>query len=629
MDEPNTPAPRRGTESDADLSGLFRDARPRRLLTDDDPTEVRPRTRETLWRADDAPHATQSAASQRTSLDDFLREDDNPAPEHADVEKTTASSSQPGFRRTVLFTILSTLIPGLGLVGSRQKANRWLGGLVALGFVGATIAGVVFFTSRVKPDPDESFISAAASAAVGLASGRGVLHIATALLIGMGLLWVALIVMTHVATRSNAVSQGKRLAGAILVGVLSLAVAAPVAVGAAYSQVLASTLSKTFGSDNEVVSGSKPTLDGSGENPFGDLKRLNIMLIGSDLDEGRIASGVKESSGFRTDTVMLASVDTTTGATTLIQIPRNLQYTPFPEGSEMAKEFPDGFRGEGDPAEWHFNAIWERIDRDYPHLFAGQTYRGAEALKQGVEGITGLPVHYFLLLNIDGLRNLIDAMGGVTVNINERLPMGGNSENRRAKDWLEVGANQHLNGDQGLWYARSRWSTSDYSRMERQSCLIKAITDQANPTTLLTRFEAIAGASSDMVLTDIPQHMLEALTDLALKTQKQKMLRLAFTMGKNGYSYQNPDFDAMRAYVEETIDQSTTEPTAAPTPAPTSDGTSSDTPDDTGNEDDADNPDDNTEDDSTDDASTEPENADDGNGAEDIADACAFNPKEE
>ena len=598
MDEPNTPAPRRGTESDADLSGLFRDARPRRLLTDDDPTEVRPRTRETLWRADEASHATQSATSQRTSLDDFLREDDDPAPEQSDVEDTTASSSQPHFRRTVLFTILSTLVPGLGLVGSRQKANRWLGGLVALGFVGAAIAGVVFFTSRVKPDPDESFISAAASAAVGLASSRGVLHIFTALLICAGLLWVALIVMTHVATRSKALSQGKRLAGAFLVGVLSLAVATPVAVGAAYSQVLASTLNKTFGSDNDVVSSSKPTLDGSGDNPFGDLKRLNIMLIGSDLDKRRIASGVKESFGFRTDTVMLASVDTTTGATTLIQIPRNLQYTPFPEGSEMAEEFPDGFRGEGDPSEWHFNAIWERTDRDYPHLFEGQTYRGAEALKQGVEGITGLPVHYFLLLNIDGLRNLIDAMGGVTVNINERLPMGGNSENRRAKDWLEVGANQHLNGDQGLWYARSRWSTSDYSRMERQSCLIKAITDQANPTTLLTRFEAIAGASSDMVLTDIPQHMLESLTDLALKTQKQKMLRLVFTMGKNGYSYENPDFETMRAYVQEAIN-GPTEPTAAPTP--------SEEPDDTdkGN------------------------SKNNGNGAQDVADACAFNPKED
>lgn len=629
MDEPNTPAPRRGTESDADLSGLFRDARPRRLLTDDDPTEARPRTRETLWRADEAPHGSQSAASQRASLDDFLREDDAPPPEQPTPEKTAAkaTTAQQPFRRTVLFTILSTLVPGLGLVGSRQKANRRLGAIVALGFVGLTVASIVFFTTRVKPDPGESFIAAAASTAVGLASGRGVLHIATALLIGMGLLWVALIVMTHIATRSKAISQGKRLVGAILVGVLSLAVAAPVAVGAAYSQVLAATLSKTFGSDNDVVSNSKPTLDGTGENPFGDLKRLNIMLIGSDLDERRIASGVKESSGFRTDTVMLASVDTTTGATTLIQIPRNLQYTPFPEGSEMAEEFPDGFRGEGDPAEWHFNAIWERTDRDYPHLFEGQTYRGAEALKQGVEGITGLPVHYFLLLNIDGLRNLIDAMGGVTVNINERLPIGGNSENRRASDWLEVGANQHLNGHEGLWYARSRWSTSDYSRMERQSCLIKAITDQANPTTLLTRFEAIAGASSDMVLTDIPQHMLESLTDLALKTQKQKMLRLAFTMGKNGYSYENPDFEAMRSYVQETIDMQETidEPTAAPQPSPTSGGA----PDNTGDEEDAENPDDTPEDESEGEAPENTGNTDDGNGAQDIGDACAFNPKQE
>lgn len=612
MEESNGAAPRRGATDEADFSGLFRDVRPRRLLTDDDATEVRPRTRDTLWRADDAGREGGESSSDASLLDGLLREDE---PEEGSAAETHTNSSatedseqqrsKPGFGRTILCTFLSTFLPGLGLVGSRQKTTRWIGALVTLGFVGLAVAGAALFASRVKPDEGESFISAAASAAVGVASGRGMLHIATVLLVAVGLLWVALIVATHIATRPRNITQGKRLVGSVLVGILSLAVAAPVAVGAAYSQVLAATLHKTFPTGGEVVSNSKPNID-DGPNPFGDLKRLNILLIGSDLDAGRIASGVKDRSGFRTDTVMLASVDTTTGRTALIQIPRNLQHTPFPEGSEMAEEFPDGFRGEGEEAEWYFNAIWERVDRDYPHLLEGQTYPGAEALKQGVEGITGLPVHYFLLLNIDGLRNLIDAMGGVTVNINERLPMGGSSSNPGATwGYLEVGADQHLDGIEGVWFARSRWMSDDYSRMRRQSCLIKAITDQANPGTLLTRFEAIAGASSDMVMTDIPQEILEPLTDLALKTQKQPMERLAFVPGQNGYSYADPDFETMRQHVQDLINPPTTapSPSASPAASPSSEPSPSAEP--------------------SDDDAKEPKD-----GAQNVADACAFNPKQ-
>lgn len=612
MDEPNDAIPRHGAESSDDFPGLYRDARPRRMISEDYESFPAPaRTSETIWRADDD---SPSAQRNDSLLDGILRNEtdddhDDDQSRHREPSATT-EIQQPRFRSTIWYTILSTLLPGLGLVGSRRKPLRWVGVVVACSFVVLAGLGVVFFASRVHPDEGEGFLPAAASAAVGLASSRGVLHIATVLLIVLGLLWVAFIVGTHLATRPPKISTGKRFFGAVLVAVLSLAIASPIAVGAAYSQVLATTLNKTFATSKKVVSKSKPTFKQEDPNPFGDLKRLNILLIGSDLDTVRIERGVKDKYGFRTDTIILASVDTTTGETTLIQIPRNLQHTPFPEGSEMAQEFPDGFTGPGEEVEWHVNTIWEHVERDYPHLFEGQTYPGAEALKQGIEGITGLPVHYFLMLNIDGLRNLIDAMGGVTVNINERLPMGGNSENPEATSgWLEVGPNQHLNGRQGLWYARSRWSTSDYSRMERQSCLIKAITDQANPGTLLTRFEAIAGASSDMVLTDIPQEILEPLTDLALKTQKQPMKRLAFTMGHNGYSYENPDFEEMRAAVDETINP----PAPSAKPAQSSSATASSSASAKPSSDE------------TDSKTTDSKSQQDG--SQDLGDACAFNPK--
>ena len=59
-------------------------------------------------------------------------------------------------------------------------------------------------------------------------------------------------------------------------------------------------------------------------------------------------------------------------------------------------------------------------------------------------------------MNIDGLFGLIDAMGGVTVNVNGRIPMAGNSEGKTPTGWLEPGPDQHLDAYQAMWYARSR-----------------------------------------------------------------------------------------------------------------------------------------------------------------------------
>lgn len=602
MDQTEDKRPRRARASSSYLRDVYRDSKPRRVyIEDDDATTLRPRVQETLWRADahapvPPPRPDGSDVAARSLPPS--REDVLPAERPAHAEPSEDPATTPGFGSTVGYTLLSTIIPGLGLIGSRQRGVRWVGVGIAAACTATVAAAAVVFSRRVHPDPGEHWLHAAASAAVGVISGRGALHVLTVVIAAVALLWVALIAGTHIVTRARNASGGKRVVGAALVAVLSLAVAAPLAVGANYAQVLAASLAKTF--TGNVVSDSQPTLATQTGNPFKDIPRLNILLLGSDLDESRREQYDKMGWGFRTDSIILASIDTTTGETALIQIPRNVPRTPFPEGSEMAKQFPDGWRGDGDPAEWYVNTIWEKASVDYPDLFKGQTYPGAEALKQGVEGITGLKVHYFLMLNIDGLRNLVDAMGGVTVNINERLPMGGSSKNQGATwGWLEPGPNQHLDGLRALWYARSRWSTDDYSRMQRQSCLIKAITDQANPGTLLTRFEAIAGASSDMVHTDIPPDALEALTNLALKTQRTPMKRLVFVNGSNGYNQADPDFDVMHERVAALIN-----PPAKPSTTPS--------------------------------ASTDPGDAEpspsasstkkSNEGSQDIADACAYNP---
>lgn len=470
-----------------------------------------------------------------------------------------AYRTEPSLRRSLGLTVVSTLVPGLGLMGARQGALKALGLTTAL----AALAGGIYLASWAATNTTQAAL---------LAVSPGFLATASVALIVLGLVWVMLITLTQVSTRPRRLSVGRRAVGAVLVTALAFGVAAPSAIGARYARDQMLLVDKVFTTGvDEVKSSTRPTLEASqGTDPFANIPRINILLLGADGSAAR-ADNVEQYS-VRTDTIMLASIDTATGATTLIQIPRNLQYTPFPEGSEMAEAFPRGFRGEPE-GDWYINSIWAHTELGYPDLFAGSTYRGAEALKQGVEGVTGLKVDYFVMLDIDGIQNLIDAMGGVTVNINQRLAIGGNSEGKRPSGYLEPGPDQHLMGYEAMWYARSRLDYSDYDRMARQSCLVGAIIKQANPTTMLTRYEAIAAASSRMVVTDIPQRDLAEIVELALRVKDGEVSRLVFSPGKNGYSYDDPDFDAMRAAVEEAI----APPAESPTPsvAPSATGSAS------------------------------------------------------
>ena len=470
-------------------------------------------------------------------------------------------------RTSLLLTVASAILPGSGLLGAPERWQKITGAVTAVG----AIALVGYFANWALNDT-ASFATIAVDPDF---LGRAALS-----LIMLGLIWVALIATTHIVTRPGGLVHGRRVLGAALVTALAFGVAAPSALGARYSRDQILLLEKVFGPEDPgdggsdgVKSTTRPTLaTESTENPWKDIPRVNVLLLGADGNEAR-ADEIEKYS-VRTDTIMVASIDTVTGDTLLVQIPRNVQYTPFPEGSEMAEAFPRGFRGEPE-ADWLINSIWAKTELDYPNLMEGNTFRGAEALKLGVEGVTGLHMDYFMMLDIDGLQRLITAMGGVEVNINEPLPMGTARNCRDPERCLQPGPDQRLNGYEAMWYARSRATTSDYSRMARQSCLIDAVIKQANPATMLTSYEGIANAASHMVTTDIPQPDLKAFVQLAFKVKDAKVQRLVYSPGKNGYSYENPDFDEMREAVENVLNPPDPEPTTAapspvqPTAAPT------------------------------------------------------------
>ncbi len=392
----------------------------------------------------------------------------------------------------------------------------------------------------------------------------------TALSVGavvLGVLWVVTIVGTHLLTRPRMLSGAQRVVGSLTVAGLSFLVSAPLAVASTYALDQRDLITSVFKSSKDSRSQTRPTdVNTTASNPWANKPRVNILLLGGDSSAQRDA--IDPTEGIRTDTMMLASIDTRTGNTVIIQIPRNMYDMPFPKGSALAAAYPNGFTN-GDPngtsGEFMANAVWKNVPANHPDLFKNTDYPGADALKMGITATTGLSVDYFLLVNIDGIQALINAMGGVTVNINERIPMGGNSENHNPFGWLEPGPDQHLNGMKAMWYARSRWAdpNADFGRMARQSCLVDAVIHQANPQTMLTRYESIATASKKMVITDIPQELLPAMADLALSVKGGTVSRLLFQNGVNGFISAHPDYALVRQQVASAIAKSEKAPASA------------------------------------------------------------------
>ena len=476
--------------------------------------------------------------------------------------KAPDAAQSRNLRSSLLLTLASAVLPGSGLLGAPQRRLKVVGAVTSL----ATLGIGIYFLAWALGDT-ASFATIAVDPAF--------LSRASFSLIALGLLWVALIATTHIATRPGGLLQPRRLLGAAVVTALAFGVAAPSAVGARYSHDQVKLVEKVFGPISigddgdpldEVQSSSRPTLyTESKDDPWKGIPRVNVLLLGADGSEAR--ADVVEEASIRTDTIIIASIDTVTGDTLLVQIPRNVRFAPFERGSELHDIWPDGFRGATEAESW-LTSLWAAIELYHPEVLRGNTYRGAEALKQAVEGITGLEADYFMMLDIDGFQRLIDAMGGVRVNINEPLPKGTASNCRNPERCLMPGPNQKLDGSDAMWYARSRKTTSDYSRMARQSCLIDAVIKQANPTTMLTSYEGIADAASNMVTTDIPQRDLKAFVQLAFKVKDAKIQRLLYSNLKNGYSYENPDFEAMRQAVEDALNPpKVVAPTAAPTSA--------------------------------------------------------------
>ena len=433
------------------------------------------------------------------------------------------------FRTCLGWTVLGAIVPGLTLSRSRTPRRR-VAGLTVTGFfilTNPTVAATVV----VRP------------------------KLLTALTWGLPILaivLVALLTFSHLDLRPRGITQGQRWLSTVLVTALCTTIATPLAVAGRYAYDGAHMLGRIF---TDQRSGTRPSIDYNQDVKaiWASKPRVNVLLVGADDTKARNYSA---DNSMNTDTIMVASINTSNGDTSIFQIPRNTAKMPFPADSPLHQDFPDGFvgkDGDGSNPDYMANEIWSTVSAHHVDRMGETDYPGADALKLATGEALGLKIDYFVMLDIDGLQKLIDALGGVTVNVNERLPIAGNTEGKKPDGYLKVGPDQHLDGYHAMWYARSRSESTDYDRMGRQSCLMKAVLDQASPQTVLTRFESIADASGQMVVSDIPQGMLPAFVDLAINMRDANINRVVFTNGKHGFVSANPDYDLVRKQVDAAI----------------------------------------------------------------------------
>ncbi|MBB5844239.1 LCP family protein required for cell wall assembly [Conyzicola lurida] len=269
--------------------------------------------------------------------------------------------------------------------------------------------------------------------------------------------------------------------------------------------------------------------------------RYNILLLGGDAGADRL--------GLRPDSISVVSVEESTGKATMIGIPRNLERVPFSEGSPLYEPFPDGYDcGDQCLISYLYTYGSEHPDL-YPDAEAEGSNAGVEAMRDAVEGTLGITLQYYVLIDMQGFSDLIDALGGITIDVAEELPIGINGG--PVVGTIEAGE-QHMDGTTALWYARTRYNMTDYDRMVRQRAVQEAVLAQFEPSNVLTKFQAVAKAGSQVVKSDLPQAALGYFVDLASKTRALPIASVEL-IPANGVVVERPDFDAIHDLVAKSL----------------------------------------------------------------------------
>lgn len=436
-------------------------------------------------------------------------------------------------RRAAGWTVLGGLVPGAGLLSSRhQFLARTLVALFLL-LLGALVV------TAVVGEPFTVLLTAAFD--------RTTLLVVGVALVVLLLLWSVLVLVTNRHQNRRHLLTGTKRVVSILVAVAMIG-------GAAVPTVIAERyLSAHLGLLNElfVDDGGRSTL-GTGPDPWAGTERIEVLMMGRDDGETR--------TGIRIDTILVASIDTSTGRTALFSVPRNLEDVEFPAGTVMDEEFPDGFDAYGQDQNL-INAVWQWASddaEDHPSDWAGIENPGLRATKWAVEETLGLGMDYHAMVNLAGFESMIDAIGGIDMNVERRIPIGGGTnqatgESYPVTGYIEEGP-QTLDGYESLWYVRSREGSDDFDRICRQQRMIREVTQQADPVRLAASYPRLAQAAGENIVTSVPASDVDAFVLLALRVQEAGIQSFPITTDVTWPG--DPDYEYLEQWVQDAIDTS-------------------------------------------------------------------------
>ena len=465
-----------------------------------------------------------------------------PAPHHVAAPRRArgaravarhASSRGEGFGRFVGLTTLGALLPGIGLLA----AGRRRAGAAVLAVIGIALLalGYVLASGRAT--------SLGINTAV---DPRSLLIVAVVAILG-GLLWCMVIIATALAAHSPRLTSAQRALGVVLVAALCITVAMPSAMAARYSLIQRDLIDSVFAASPASTVPGAVAPKAQAADPWANIPRVNMLLVGSDY------APHSDRIGVRTDSIVVASIDTKTGNTVLFGLPRNLQNVPFPASDPLSHVWPNGFDCGG---VCLLNAVWQQGELHKSLFPNGGKDAGIIATRDAVSATLGIKLDYYTVIDLTGFQGLVNAMGGVYVNVTEKLPIGGSHDgNGRVltspTSYILPGKHKKLYGYNALWFARSRFSSDDYDRMRRQRCLISDIVSQANPVQMLKKYPQIAAVAKSNIATNIPRQDLPAWVSLLQKMKGGKITSLPFTSAVVNTSH--PDFARMHTLVERAI----------------------------------------------------------------------------
>jgi polyisoprenyl-teichoic acid--peptidoglycan teichoic acid transferase len=288
-----------------------------------------------------------------------------------------------------------------------------------------------------------------------------------------------------------------------------------------------------------------PVETAPGQTPWDGTSRLNILLIGADEQNG----------GHNTDTMITVSIDPATNQIVMFTLPRDTVDVPVPPGP--ARNYY------GATYQGKINAWWASTQNrtDFfpaiPGIKGGPGYNGLKAI---LGNLYGLDIKYFVEVNFDGFKKIVDALGGVTINVQIPIVDDHYPGVRGALQRLYIPAGlQHMDGAAALRYARSRHTSTDFDRGARQQRVLVSLREQVNLSTILPAFDALTEAIKGSFITDIPRDIVPQLIRVADKTDSRSIRSVIFTPpyyqvetlnSPRGYIIQ-PRIDRIRAAVRD------------------------------------------------------------------------------